>query len=315
MAASVFVIFNPAAARGVGGSLLAGVRRRLGDRARFQETTRPGQAEELARAASQDGFATVAAAGGDGTVHEVVNGLMTSKAPNAALGIIPAGSGNDYAANLGVPRDARCLADSLLSKHTRAVDVGRATDDTGRSRFFANALGLGLSGAVAWEVQHIHGLRGLPLYAFGAFKAIWRHFDAVETTLTIDGQRWETPTLFLSVALGRREGGGFVLAPEAELDDGWFDYLHAGRLSRWRALSYLPGLVVGKLPKNDPAVRPGRCRHMTVESATPLTVHADGEILGHTTIRRLAIELLPLRLVVRCAESTAKTKSAGQRLR
>jgi YegS/Rv2252/BmrU family lipid kinase len=295
------VIVNPAAARRRAGGRLRRVRQLLSTCADFRTTCAPGHAEMLARNAAHAGYATVVAAGGDGTVHEVANGLLSAGPTSACFGVIPLGSGNDYAAGLGLPADVRRFCEQLVHGPARAVDVGAVRDAHGRSRYFVNTLGTGLSGAVCYEARRISGLSGLALYGLAALRAICRHFTASDTVLTIDGADRATPTVFLAVALGPREGGGFVVAPDARLDDGWFDYLHAGRLTRWRALWYLPRLAAGRLPANDPAVSYGRCRRVSVRSAAPLIVHTDGELFARPEdkVRSLDIELLPGRLSVR----------------
>jgi diacylglycerol kinase family enzyme len=281
------------------------LRQLLGTRADFQASRAPGHAEELAYDGARAGYAAVVAAGGDGTVHEVANGILRSGASQADFGVIPLGSGNDYAASLGVPVDVDRGCAALLVGRGRRVDVGRVADGRGHRRFFVNTLGLGLSGAVACEARAIHGLRGLPLYGLAALKAIWRRFCAPLTVLTIDGARQEVPTLYFSIALGQREGGGFVIAPEASLDDGWFDYLHAGRMTRLKAVSYLPRLALGWLPDNDPLIRRGRCQKVVFVSERPTPVHLDGELFARLDddVRELHIEILPGALGVRGSQN------------
>lgn len=280
------------------------VQRLLGGHADLQFSDAPGHAEELALSAAAHGYATIVAAGGDGTVHEVANGILRANVPDAAFGVIPLGSGNDYAACLQTAADLRELCRQLLSGPAAPVDVGEVSDNRGRQRYFVNTLGLGLSGAVTWESRRIKGLRGLALYGLAAIRAIQRHFHAPDTILTFDDQRCELPTLYLAVALGQREGGGFIVAPNAKLDDGLFDYLHAGKLSRWQALGYLPRMALGRLPNDDPVVRRGQCRTLVVESKTSLIVHVDGEIFAQPAdqVSQLRIRLLPRQLLIRGRE-------------
>jgi diacylglycerol kinase family enzyme len=117
--------------------------------------------------------------------------------------------------------------------------------------------------------------------------------------VTIDGSLRQTPTLALSVALGRREGN-FVLAPQALVDDGYFDYLHAGCVRRWELLRYLPGMITGNLPTNHRALWMGRCRHVQVKSEKQLTVHLDGEMFcrPEDDRRELDVRILPAALAV-----------------
>jgi YegS/Rv2252/BmrU family lipid kinase len=306
---TICIIVNPAAARGRSGRRLREVRALLGTAAEFRETRERGHAEELAIEAARAGFGTVVAAGGDGTVHEVANGLLRADDTNACFGVIPLGSGNDYASALAIPRDLHAICARLQSMEHHQVDVGLVTDEARRTRYFVNTLGAGLSGAVSWESLGIKWLRGLALYGLSAVQAIRKHFKAVDAVLTFDEVRAEWPTLYFALALGQREGGSFIVAPEARLDDGLFDYLHAGRVSRLRALAYLPRLLRGRIPANDPVLRVGRCKRLVLECAESLPVHLDGEMFINPggDVRRVEVELLPQRLRIRgaCASPVA----------
>src|SRR5262249_53703931 len=158
--------------------------------------------------AAANGFAVVAAAGGDGTVHEVANGLLVAAQPNVAFAVVPLGSANDYAHSLE------------RAGPVSRVDVARGREPGGRERYFGRCLGLGLNGAVTLESRRIRRLRGVALYGLATLRALYYHFSCPKVELTIDAEPpWSVPTLMLSVLLGRREGG-FVMAPAARLDDG-----------------------------------------------------------------------------------------------
>src|SRR5205823_6269766 len=147
----------------------------------------------------------------------------------------------------------------------------------GRERYFVCCLGLGLNGTVTLESRRIRRLQGIALYGLATLRALWYRYATPAMTFAIDEQpAWSAPTLMLSVLLGRREGG-FVLAPEARLDDGLFDYLHAGALPRWEVLKFLPRVALSGPPTDHPKVKLGRCRQIALRSEAPLTVHIDGE--------------------------------------
>jgi len=118
-------------------------------------------------------------------------------------------------------------------------------------------------------------------------------------TVTFDDQTRETPTLALSINVGKREGG-FPLTPNADLSDGRFDYLHAGPLTRGELLRQLPNMATGKIPTDHPKVWTGRCAAVRIESEAPVRVHLDGEFLCHPEdgVRRLSVSLLPRALRV-----------------
>ncbi len=286
------VIFNPAAGKHRAARRLAKLRQSWGANVIFQPTSKPGHAIELAKHAACDGFTIVAAAGGDGTVHEVANGLLQAERPDVRFAIFPIGSANDYAYSVTQH------VSETPAPHT--VDVGRVRSPDGRQKFFVCCLGLGLNGAVTLESRRVKWLQGMALYGLATLRALWRHYDCPRMQITLDdAAAWQTDTLMFSTLLGKREGG-FVLAPQAELDDGWFDFVHAGALSRWQVLKFLPRVALFGPPQNDPRVRQGRCRRVRLVSPKPLIVHLDGEFfcLPDDNVRELEIDLLPKALRV-----------------
>jgi diacylglycerol kinase family enzyme len=293
----VCVIFNPAAGRGRARERLESLRRALGPRAEFRSTQGRAHGEELAFEAAKSGFAIVAAAGGDGTVHEVANGLLRAARPDVALAVFPIGSANDYAHSLGLAPGWWRNCDP--TKYTRTVDVGLARNAGGRERYFVNGVGVGFNGAVTLESQRIRRLQGVWLYSLALFRALHSRFLAPDMTVQIDDTIQRVPTLALSVAIGRREGN-FVLAPHALVDDGLFDYLFVGSLRRWELFRYFPGMITGNLPTDHPLIRMGRCRRVDLHSATPLIVHLDGELLSRPEddLRALDVRILPAALRV-----------------
>jgi len=294
--ADVCVIFNPTAGRHRARQRLERLRQALGPRAEFRPTDRAGHAEELALEAARAGFATVAAAGGDGTVHEVVNGLVRSGVPAVTLAIYPIGSANDYAHSLGLDADWFFRNDPAIGP--RLVDIGLVRSGA-RSRYFCNGLGLGFNGMVTLESRRIKWLQGLALYGTALLRALLFRFATPTMTVALDAEPARTgPTLALSLAIGRREGN-FVVAPDALVDDGLFDYVLVGQLKRRNVLGFIPGLATGKLPAH-PAVWRGRCQRVRVQSEAPLIVHVDGEFfcLPQEGLRELEVELLPARLQV-----------------
>jgi diacylglycerol kinase family enzyme len=292
----VCVVFNPAAGKGRAAARLDRLRRVLGGQAEFRSSRQPGEAEELARQAADEGFPIVAAAGGDGTVHEVGNGLLRARRPDVALAVLPIGSANDYAFSLGLGPDWWLRSDPAVA--VRPVDVG-VVRSGGRERHFLNGLGLGLNGAVTLESRRLTRLRGLALYGLALLRALIFHYRAEPMRVQLDDETRVGPTLLLSLALGKREGN-FVVAPEARLDDGLFDYVQAGAIGRRQLIGYVPGLVAGKLPAEHPGVWMGRCRRAAVRAEGPLTAHIDGEFFCTPAdgVRELEAECLPAALRV-----------------
>jgi diacylglycerol kinase family enzyme len=292
------IIYNPAAGRGLARRLVERLRRRTRTAFDFRPTPGPGQADDVAERALAAGHATVIAAGGDGTVHEVANGLIRASRPDVVFGVWPIGSANDYAYALGVDRNWPLRDGCHNQLVARTVDVGRISGG-GRTRYFVNGLGLGFNSAVTLESRGIPRLRGMALYGLAFVKAVWRQFRSPPLAITLDAREKFWPTLAFTVNLGKREGG-FLVTPRAVLDDGWFDYVHAGPLSRWQALTMLPRIATGTLPEDHPLIAQGRCRNVQIRSQQPICVHIDGEFfcLPADGVSDVAIEILPSALRV-----------------
>ncbi|HBI45238.1 MAG TPA: hypothetical protein DDY78_20640 [Planctomycetales bacterium] len=295
--ADVCVIYNPAAGRGKARRRVDQLRRDLGARAEFRPTSGPGDAEMLAFRAAEEGFPIIAAAGGDGTIHEVANGVLGSKKSDVIFAPLPAGSANDYVHSLGLTDDwwrrpAPAVGPGL-------VDVGVVRSGN-RSRYFVNGFGAGFNALVTREARRIRRLRGLPLYGLAVLRVIFLHYTAPHTTVRFDdGEARTAPMLALSLALGRREGN-FVVAPNASLDDGLFDYVHGGKVTRWGLLVFMAQMAAQRLPTDHPFVRTGHCGRATLHSETPLIAHLDGEFfcLPEDGLHDLEVQLLPKALRV-----------------
>ncbi|HEX6984361.1 MAG TPA: diacylglycerol kinase family protein, partial [Planctomycetaceae bacterium] len=251
---TICVIFNPAAGRRRARRRLARFLAAYEKAATFRPTEYAGHAVELARQAAEEGFATVAAAGGDGTAHDVANGILRS-GRDVAFAVVPIGSANDYAYSVVRQFGTNPLTDAT----SHPVDVGVVRMPDGRERFFIECVGLGLAGLVTIESRRIPYLQGVPLYGLAAWRALAKAPEPPEIELSFDGGPWERhPMLMLSLLLGRREGN-FLLAPDAILDDGLFEFAHARRIGRWEALRLLPRLALAGPPRDHPEVRLGRC--------------------------------------------------------
>ena len=297
MTISTCVILNPRAGRGRAAKQLEAVRKAVTPDAVVYTTKHQGHAIELARQVVADGFQRVIAAGGDGTVHEVANGLLQTDNRDVILAAWPLGSSNDYARTLGMGRWWKQWPNGG-ELATRRVDVGviRAGD---RCRHFMNGAGIGFNGMVTIEAHRITWLRGVPLYTLAFLRAMRYHFAKPMMQIVQDGIRLECATLAYSLNLGQREGG-FPVTWEALIDDGRFEVLHAANLQRWELVRYLPGLLTGNLPKNHPEFHRSQCATASVHSCQPLCIHTDGELIciPQDSIVEASIEILPQRLTV-----------------
>ncbi|TEU17479.1 MAG: diacylglycerol kinase family lipid kinase [Anaerolineales bacterium] len=257
-------------------------------------TAGPHHAIELAREAALEGYRPVVAAGGDGTIGEVVNGLVQAAGDQVAgpMAIIPLGSANDFIQTLGTPADLKGACQLLRTGQVRTIDVGRVNE-----RCFINDVGVGFEPQVTLESRKIKRLRGKLIYLVAVLRAVR---DPVQAHMTIEwdgGRQVSKPILMVSVANGRCTGG-FWLTPYAELDDGELDFIFADALSRLQILRFLPEVMRGTHLDKDP-VTYGRTRHIVIASDDPLPVVVDGEIMT-TEAHRLEIEVMPGRMQVLC---------------
>ena len=294
------VIFNPQANRGTAGRLLPELERCLGlhGQADLVQTTRQGEAVELAVQALEQGFEMVVAAGGDGTVNEIVNGCLSHAGAEGriTLGIIPIGSGNDLAWTIGLPPDLETACARVFTGERRAIDIGRISDGSGRSRYFCNGVGIGFDGTVAREVQKITWAGGFTKYLIGLARTFILYYDAPQVTIRYGDKEISDEILMLTVSNGRRHGGGFIITPEATLDDGCLDLCIVRRVGRLGILQLIPRFLKGT-HVGDARVQMDRGQRVIVEVPTGLATHLDGEIFADAA-RWLDIEVLPRRLAV-----------------
>jgi YegS/Rv2252/BmrU family lipid kinase len=249
-------------------------------------TERAGHAQELASSADQ--FDAVVAAGGDGTVHEVLNGLMTLP-PEArpALGLLPTGSGNDTRRTLGIPEDLTRAARLLTTGVRRRFDIGVCN-----GTYFNNSFAAGLDAKVtakAVEYKVTKGRDGLWLYLTALLNVLFTDLKSFDLSVSVDGgvaNRHDT--LIVAVTNGPTYGGGFFITPHALADDGLFDVCMIDPLSLPEALMRLPFVIMGKHTKMKP-VHMSRHTELVIECEQPLPAQIDGEVLLD---RRYSISML-----------------------
>ena len=295
------IIANPKAGRGKLSAALDEIDHVLKDAAlehRIVETTHPGHATQAARDALRGGERYLVAAGGDGTVHEVVNGMLEDGGPVAAdavLGVVAAGSGCDFVRSFGIPGDAVQAARHLAGDAVRQIDVGRVTYAAGggqASRYFPNIAQVGLGASVVAWAARLPALLGPTRYNAGFWLAL-PGFRRTTVTLEADGQAYEWRAHNVVVANCQFYGGGMRISPKSEPDDGVLDVL-AMVGPKSDAFTIVPKVYKGThLPHRGIAeLRASRIR---VEASAPLGIEADGEMLGTTPatfeIIRKAIQL------------------------
>ncbi|NLG28612.1 MAG: diacylglycerol kinase family lipid kinase [Chloroflexi bacterium] len=277
------VIINPIAGRGYAGKVTPLIDREFaaqGADYSLVQTKVAGDAVRLAREARDDGYDVVVAVGGDGTSHEVINGLADGMngAMLGTIGCIPAGSGNDFAVMSGAPTDIPAAVRMIVEGRTRVQDLGRVTVDDKVTRYFDNAVGIGFDGVVTVVGKRFKRLRGLPLYIPVVLRTIFVDMVPPRVRIDVDGEIFEQTTLMTAVCNGPREGGAFMVSPEAKTDDGLFDVMMVETMPRLQMLAMVPRFLSGT-HVNDPRCRIVRGKHVTVTSPDRLYLHADGELL------------------------------------
>ena len=289
------VLLNPAARSGRARQRRPALEAALADvglDAQVVETEGPGSAERLARRAGSVDLVVVA--GGDGTVGEVVNGLAGHGPGGPALGVVPLGTGDDYARALGVPRRVGDAVRALVATPPVAVDLGEATWEDARGahvRRFANCLGLGFDAEATALAGDTKWLGGRAAYLAAVLRTLWerRHREA---RVSVGGvEVFDGPLLLCEVGNGPAIGGGFRLTPDAVLDDGLLDVCLARAMTPGRALHLLPRAVAGRHTA-APEVSMGRGASVEVRAATPLALQADGDVLSFSA-RRVSARVLP----------------------
>jgi YegS/Rv2252/BmrU family lipid kinase len=253
----------------------------------------------LAELAASDGFATVVAAGGDGTSNEVLNGLMAAAQNGkvAVMGFLPVGSGCDFAHTMGVAGDLRAACHKLAGEQTRTMDVGRVTIPGRFTSYFGNFVGIGFDAVVTRETRKVKWLRGLALYLPVVLKTVFLYYKAPQVKIEYDGQELSLPALMICVSNGQREGGGFFIAPEAQPDDGLLDLCIAREVPQLQILRLIPRFMNGSHVSHE-AVTMARTRRVTISSPDSLVAHMDGEVICEDA-QRIECEILPGRLQVR----------------
>ena len=258
-------------------------------------TVYPTHATELAKQATEEGYERIIAMGGDGTVHEVVNGIMQAPPERRPiLGVVPVGSGNDFAHAIGIPlQPERALACALADQPSN-VDLGVMTDEHGRKEYFDNTLGIGFDAVVTIRSHKLPIVRGFLMYLTAVIQTIILNHDPALMELEIDGKPLEQKNLLLTVCNGPREGGGFRIAPEAKLDDGVLHYAMIRDVSRAMMFRLLPEVMRGT-HGNFRQVTLGTCRQLSVRADHPMYIHADGEIYTSfgSNLRTVTFDVLP----------------------
>lgn len=274
----IVAIVNPVAGKGKCARLWPEIERylrELGLSFDVRFTEQKGDATRLAAEAAAQGATGLLAVGGDGTLHEVVNGNLERQ---VAIGVVPAGSGNDFIRSFGLkPDDWRSACQIIARGQVQPLDLGQIN-----GRHFINVAGVGFDAAVAncanvWAKDRFPGSLA---YIAALLKTIVE-FKPTEVTVELDDQTFCAQGWLVAVANAQYFGGGMWVAPKAMIDDGLFDICILGELSKPGLLKAFPSVFTGKHLQH-PAIHYYRSRTVKVSTRDPLLVQADGELIGRT---------------------------------
>ncbi len=298
---SILIISNPNAAKGLGKKRLPDILNafsRRGVSCDSVETKGVGDGIRLAREASLKGYSTIVAAGGDGTVNEVANGILKS-GKAVEMGIIPAGRGNDFAWIAGIPVDIDKAVDLILSKPAGKVDVGFLKGGNfPEGRYFLNGAGIGFEPAVNFQASSYKHINGLLSYVVGLIHCIIHIPAAYDISFSIDDVSFDIKTQQISICNGRRMGSAFIMGPEALIDDGLLDVVYANKVINRRGLfPLLPSFLNGKILQKR-CITGTRAKHVLIVSRKPdMKVHMDGEVVSFNA-SSIEVEMHPEALIL-----------------
>ncbi len=280
----IYAICNPIAGSGRG-KIIGEIIERILKEKKLQYiiamTEKPGHATELAREACNMNAETILAIGGDGTSLEVARGMIGQ---DSALGIIPAGTGNDFVKTLGVPLQPIAALEFILDHPAKSTDVGEINGE-----IFLNEIGTGFDVSVLdYAAKAKKSFRGILPYLYGVIMTLFR-FRSIELTYSIDGGENIAMSAFvMSAANGGTIGGGIPIAPQAKIDDGKLDVTIVGMIRKRKLIGRLIGLMRGKI-LSFPETQYYRAKSVTF-TVPEMRVNIDGEIVREKTV---AARVLP----------------------
>ena len=269
---SIKLIINPAAGRGKASKLSKRVISEFEKRGidfDYEYSTHPRHAVEISRKASTE-FQKVIAVGGDGTVNEVGEGLVGS---DAIFGVIPLGSGNDFAKENGIPSKISDAVGVILSNNFHLIDVIKVND-----RVSLNTAGVGFNGIVSEVAKSVKYLKGMSVYIWSVVKTAIR-YKSIPLKISINGRLIEDDIFMVSICNSKSEGGGFIIAPNAKNDDGLFDVTIIRHTGYTKLLLNLNKALTGNLNKLK-EVETIKGNSILIESEYPMPVHVDGEVIS-----------------------------------
>ena len=293
------IIVNPISGRGYAEESIPAIENSLkahGLDFELVRTERPWQAADIAEKAARDGYDIVVTASGDGTANEALNGLMRARADgykSTAMGILPVGTGNDFAYGMGNNDDLDEACVTLVKNKRKTVDIGLVKGgDYPEGRYFGNGVGIGFDAAVGFEAEKVTWTRGLLAYLVAAMQTVFLYYKSPTVDITYNDKTITQPSLMISIMNGQRMGGGFYMAPESSPSDGELDLCIASEASKLRIFQLINFFLKGT-QASEPEITTGRTKHISVKAIKgTLPAHCDGETLCYEGTE-LDIELIP----------------------
>ncbi|MCL4540420.1 MAG: diacylglycerol kinase family lipid kinase [Bacteroidetes bacterium] len=267
-------IVNPASGNGRTKRILphlVRLARKVGMEFDLQLTRAPEHATELAMDHASE-FDIVVAVGGDGTVNEVAAGTVRS---DAAMGVIPTGTGNDFSRAIGRLKNLQEYLHRVVAGKVKSIDVGMLSVK-GRDFVFVNGIGIGFDAEVARESMNVHRLKGLSRYLYTVIKTLYK-YKSTRMKIGLGERVVEDKTFLIAIGNGISAGGGFLLTPDAVLNDGLLDACIVSDVPVGRALRLIPSVLKGTHGKH-PEVTFGKAASILIESEAPVSIHRDGEV-------------------------------------
>ena len=250
-----------------------------------RETEGPGHATEIARESLDAGHQLVVAMGGDGTINEVVNGMIRDDAPiheDATLGVVSAGTGCDFIKTFGIPNAASHAVAHLDGDERFKIDIGKITfhgDGNETVRYFANVAEAGIGAATVARAQRLPRWLGPTVYFFAFWLTVRKH-RAADVVVDLVDRKYEGKMNNLVVANGQFFGGGMKIAPKAAPTDGILD-IQIEHARKREAIAIMPKVYKGEHVPHPDIFEAKRVR-VSIESNPPFLIEADGEVLGYT---------------------------------
>jgi diacylglycerol kinase (ATP) len=298
------LIYNPIADHGKAEKILPNVQE-LFKTHQFEYdmmlTEFPGHALELAKQQAESGRSLIIAAGGDGTMNEVINGLMRAEinSPHKPImGILPVGRGNDFAFGIDIAKDLDKAVLAIVAGKTKKIDIGIVTGgDYPQGRYFGNGVGLGFDTVVGFEAAKIKWAHGVASYLVGLVRTIFLYHTAPTYEIFLDEETITQPSLLVSIMNGKRMGGSFHMAPKGDPGDGLFNLCIASQVPQIKILPLATKFINGT-QEGHPAIRMPQSSKVIVHALTgSIPAHADGETIC-VAGKELTIEIIPQALEI-----------------